>query len=85
MRLLHFLVTLFTATSSFAITIQSTSCEGEENPLGLETANPKFSWILSSSERGQQQEAYQLHIGIDEQKLLNGQSLIIFADMMLTG
>jgi alpha-L-rhamnosidase len=76
MRLLHFLVTLFTATSSFAITIESTSCEGEEHPLGLETTSPSFSWILFSREPGQHQSAYQLHISVDEQKLLNGQSLI---------
>ena len=35
-------------------------CEYTDNPLGLETQQPRFSWILTSSRRGQIQTAYQI-------------------------
>ena len=35
-------------------------CEYTDNPLGLETQQPRFSWILTSAQRGQMQTAYQI-------------------------
>jgi len=35
-------------------------CEYLENPLGIDIAQPRLSWILNSSERGQKQTAYQI-------------------------
>ena len=35
-------------------------CEYLENPLGIDTAQPRFSWILESQERGQKQTAWQI-------------------------
>ena len=35
-------------------------CEYTNNPLGLETQQPRFSWILTSSQRGQMQTAFQI-------------------------
>ena len=35
-------------------------CEYLENPLGIDTAQPRLSWILESKERGQKQTAWQI-------------------------
>jgi alpha-L-rhamnosidase len=35
-------------------------CEYLQNPLGIDTQNPRFSWQLSSEERGQVQTAYRV-------------------------
>jgi hypothetical protein len=35
-------------------------CEYLENPLGIDAAQPRLSWILDSNERGQRQTAYQI-------------------------
>jgi alpha-L-rhamnosidase len=45
-------------------------CEYLENPLGLETTNPRLSWIITSDARGQQQTAYQVLVASSE-SLLN--------------
>ena len=41
-------------------TVQNLRCEYLENPLGIDTAHPRFSWILKSSKRGQCQTAYRI-------------------------
>lgn len=42
------------------VKIHELRCEYAINPLGIDTKNPKFSWILESVERGQMQSAYQV-------------------------
>jgi alpha-L-rhamnosidase len=44
-------------------------CEFADNPIGLETATPRFGWVLKSSLRGQKQTAYQLLVASDEKNL----------------
>ena len=39
------------------------------DPLGLDAAQPRFSWLLESSERGQVQSAYQILVASSEEKL----------------
>lgn len=39
------------------------------DPLGVDVARPRFSWLLESSERGQMQSAYQVLVASSEQKL----------------
>lgn len=41
-----------------------------ENPLGIDTPQPRFSWRLVSAERGARQTAYQVQVASSE-KLLN--------------
>ena len=36
------------------------TCEFRVNPLGIDTPQPRLSWVLESSERGQGQSAYQI-------------------------
>ena len=47
-------------------------CEYRENPINLDMAQPRFSWILESEQRGQKQIAYQLIVASSEEKLRQG-------------
>lgn len=40
-------------------------CEYLENPIGIDSEKPRFSWMLKHSERGQAQTAYQLIVSSD--------------------
>src|ERR1041385_5804042 len=44
-------------------------CEHLEDPLGIEVAKPRLSWILDSTERGQKQTAYQILVAGSEVNL----------------
>ena len=44
-------------------------CEYAANPLGIDAAQPRFSWVLQSSRRGQMQSAYQVLVASSEEKL----------------
>ena len=35
-------------------------CEYLENPLGIDTAQPRLSWVLESKQRAERQTAYQI-------------------------
>ncbi|GAG89429.1 unnamed protein product, partial [marine sediment metagenome] len=47
-------------------------CEYAVNPLGVDVAQPRFSWILESSERGQIQSAYRILVTSNKQNLKLG-------------
>ncbi len=40
--------------------VDGLKCEYQANPLGLDTPQPRLSWLLESPERGQRQTAYQV-------------------------
>ncbi len=42
------------------VDINNLKCEYISSPNNIDTFNPRFSWILESSERGQKQTAYQV-------------------------
>jgi len=44
-------------------------CEYLPNPLGIDVIQPRFSWILDSSERGQHQSAYQILVASNQADL----------------
>lgn len=44
-------------------------CEYSENPIHIDIHNPRFSWLVSSSERGQFQSAYQIIVASKESNL----------------
>ncbi|MBC8231933.1 family 78 glycoside hydrolase catalytic domain [bacterium] len=44
-------------------------CEYAVNPLGVDVAQPRFSWEVSSSQRGQIQSAYQILVASSEEQL----------------
>ncbi|MCK4376501.1 MAG: alpha-L-rhamnosidase N-terminal domain-containing protein, partial [Candidatus Brocadiae bacterium] len=47
-------------------------CEYAVNPLGIDAAQPRFSWLLESDRRGQVQTAYQVLVASAEQVLADG-------------
>ncbi len=55
--------------STGAITVKELRCEYAQNPLGIDTPAPRFSWLLESSQRGQMQTAYQILVANSEQEL----------------
>ncbi len=44
-------------------------CEYLGNPLGLDMTQPRFSWMLGSSERGEYQSAYQILVASNKEKI----------------
>jgi alpha-L-rhamnosidase len=44
-------------------------CEYRSNPLGIDVAKSRLSWILESSKRGQMQTAYQILVATSEENL----------------
>ncbi len=44
-----------------------------ENPIGIDTKSPRFSWQIITNEPGVLQQAYQIIVGTDSLKVENGQ------------
>ena len=44
-------------------------CEYFVNPLGIDVARPRFSWVLKSSRRGQLQSSYRVLVATSEEQL----------------
>ena len=51
------------------VQVENLRCEYLANPLGLDAANPRLSWILTSSERGERQTAYQVLVASTADRL----------------
>jgi alpha-L-rhamnosidase len=49
-------------------------CELLENPLGIDAAQPRLSWILSSTARGQRQTAYEIQVASSAENLRPGRA-----------
>ena len=45
------------------------TCEYAVDPLGVDTSQPRFSWILESAERGVAQSAYRILVASSQEKL----------------
>ncbi|MBC5787472.1 family 78 glycoside hydrolase catalytic domain [Clostridium facile] len=63
--------TMIMPINSFAASEQETQIVGMktndlENPMGIDTPNPIFSWKMSSTIRGQKQTAYQVVVAKDD-------------------
>lgn len=60
------------ATTNAAVSVDRLRCEYLENPLGIDTANPRLSWNLATSDsaaRGIAQSAYQVLVASTPEKL----------------
>ena len=57
------------AGSKMNIKIEKLTCEYLNNPIGIDAAHPRLSWILSSKQRGQSQTAYQVLVASTPEKL----------------
>ena len=51
------------------ITIRELRCEYAKNPLGIDTPQPRFIWILKSNQRAQMQSAYHVIVASSAEKL----------------
>jgi hypothetical protein len=51
---------LFCTLSSAAVQPVRLECEARSNPLGVDAAQPRLSWVLESAEKGQRQTAYRI-------------------------
>jgi len=56
-------------TEAADLTPVQLKCEYAANPLGVDVARPRFSWVLKSPRRGQVQTAYQILVASSQQKL----------------
>jgi alpha-L-rhamnosidase len=50
--------------------------EYQYDPLGVDVANPRFSWQMNSRARGAGQSAYEIRVALDEDALRRAQSLV---------
>ena len=50
-------------------TVTDLRCESLENPLGIDTTEPRLSWILLSHERGERQTGYQILVASSRENL----------------
>src|SRR5437764_938591 len=44
-------------------------CEYRNEPMGIDSAQPRLCWVLASEERGQRQSAYQVQVASSSEKL----------------
>ena len=69
MRILLLLLILAVNVSA-GMTPAQLRCEYRENPLGIDVAAPRLSWILQSDARDQRQTAYQIVVTTADNKTL---------------
>jgi alpha-L-rhamnosidase len=55
-----------------SLKVEGLKCEYRVNPLGLDTPQPRLSWLLESQERGQRQTAYQVLAAVTPDLLSKG-------------
>lgn len=51
------------------VTLKSLKCEYLTDPLGIDVTEPRLSWILNSTEKGQRQTAYQVIVASSMENL----------------
>lgn len=52
--------------------VENLKCEYKENPVGIETKNPRLTWQVNPSESNGSQKAYQLIAGTDSMEVVKG-------------
>jgi alpha-L-rhamnosidase len=73
---LCFLTLLATGTMTFGSMAAPFDLRTEyaSNPIGLDTLQPRFSWKLTSMERGARQSAYQILVASSDAKAMSGEA-----------
>jgi alpha-L-rhamnosidase len=72
------MIMVLIASTTYAaalLTVKNLRCEYKTDPLGIDAAQPRLSWVLDSTERGTMQTAYQIRVAasksdLDKNKLL---------------
>ena len=67
---------IITTSLSAQLSITEILTENRQNPVGLDTPVPRFTWIMSSSENNKSQSACQINVAHSESDLLKGENLI---------
>ena len=73
-------VLLSAAPVSAAVIVTTLHCEYADNPVGIDSRQPRLSWVLESKQRAQHQKAYQVFVASSEELLKRGK-----ADLWDTG
>ncbi len=68
--LIVLIISVFGCKENNDFVVTNLTCESLENPLGINTTNPGFSWINKSNRQGALQTAYQILVA-SKQQLLN--------------
>jgi alpha-L-rhamnosidase len=61
-RLFLATIVLCLSIASYAIEITKLTCEFQQNPLAINTLQPRFGWQMKSAENGTMQSAYELEM-----------------------
>ena len=76
----------FVSLAVFArVTPGDLRCEYQTNPLGLDTTQPRLSWILESSERNQTQSAFQILAASTPEKLSESKAYLWNSGKIVSG
>ncbi len=74
MKILHFIFTFLAATLfASGVNIQNLRCEYLTNPVGIDIVNPRLSWIIESTLRGERQTAFEILVASSAEKLAKNQ------------
>ncbi len=81
MKHIHFLIGLILAIfmagcQGTAVRVDSLKVEMQENPQGVSTSTPRFSWQITSNQPDLQQESYHIQVAGSEQDLEKGNNLL---------
>lgn len=80
MRYTYFLIgllaILMTGCQGTLVKVDSLKIEMQENPQGLGTSTPRFSWQITSGQPDLRQEAWQIQVAGSEQDLKKGSDLL---------
>ena len=79
-RYLLFIGVLLYSSSGFCqakLSVASLTCEYNKNPLGIESSNPRLSWIIESSVSNTFQTAYQVLESNKKEVLQQNQGIVL--------
>jgi alpha-L-rhamnosidase len=51
------------------LTFKKLLCEYADEPIGLDVTNPRFSWVIEATQRGQKQVAYRIKVASSKTRL----------------
>ena len=63
-RLFLATIVLCLSIASYAIEITKLTCEFQQDPLAINTLQPRFGWQMKSAENGSLQSAYEIELRI---------------------
>src|SRR5580698_7892502 len=66
----HLLLAIVFIAATCSAAVENLRCEDLVNPLGIDSVNPRLSWIIVSSRRGEEQSAYRI-LAASSQQLLD--------------